>query len=116
MILFFKPPKNDKNFFWTKHAQEKMRYYQLSESRIKNLFYHYQRQEEGIVPGTIARMQTVGSRRRPTEIWMMGQPDANQPGRIKIITVWRYPGISKEKEVPVPEEIKKLFSQRFETQ
>jgi hypothetical protein len=110
MVFFFKPPQNDKKFFWTKHAQEKMRYYHLSESRIRNLFYHYHREEEGIVPGTMARMQTIGSQRRPTEIWMMGQPDPGQPGRIKIITVWRYPGVSKKREVPVPEDIRELLT------
>lgn len=95
-------PKNNQEIIWTRHAVAKMRQYNLSESRLKNLLKNPQRQERGIAQGTIALMQPAGTK-RPTEIWLMYQPR----GRVKkIVTAWRYPGVSQKKEVPVPAEIK----------
>lgn len=108
--MFFKPPKNDKEIIWTKHVIEKMKYYGLSESCLKMLVHRYQRQEQGIAPGTTALMRSAGTK-RPTEIWLMYQPFGQ---RKKIITAWRYPGISHKKEVPIPEEIlKELKAKEF---
>ncbi len=94
----FKPPKNTREIYWTKHAKEKMKFYNLSEKRLKKLLLYPERQELGIAPGTIAVMQTVGSKKRPTEIWLMYQ---NVKGKKKIITAWRYPGKSPIGQPPI---------------
>ena len=92
-----------KKFFWTKHAQEKMRYYQLVESRLKRIFRHPQRLEEGVAENTIAAMQRVGSPKHKYEIWIMYQVKGEI---IKIISAWRYPGKTKPGDrVPIPPEI-----------
>jgi hypothetical protein len=72
-----------------------MRQYNLSASRLKKLLKNPQHQEIGIVPKTIALMQSAETK-RPTEIWLMYQP----LGQVKkIITAWRYPGISSKKTI-----------------
>ena len=102
-MQFFKTPHNDQQLIWTKHAIEKMKYYQLSESCLKKLLKNYTRRETGIAMNTTALMMPVGSKRQ-TEIWLMYQ---EEDGKIKIITAWRYPGISPQKEIPLLEEIKR---------
>ena len=99
--MFFKRPKNSKEIIWTKHAIEKMKYYALSESRLRRLLKNYQRKEPGIAPETIALMGPAGTK-RPTEVWLMYEQIGK---RKKIITAWRYPGISPKKELPIPEDI-----------
>ncbi len=101
--MFFKYPRDDEHFVWTKHAIEKMKYYGLSEQKIRKLFYNHEREEEGIAPTTIALMNTAGSSKRPTEIWLMYQLVEGK--RVKIITAWRYPGVSKKQEIPIPDDI-----------
>ncbi|MCD6442193.1 hypothetical protein J7L24_01470 [bacterium] len=101
--MFFKYPQNDQRFIWTRHAIEKMKYYGLSEQKLRKLFYKHKREEEGIAPATIAIMNTVGSSKRPTEIWLMYQLTKDQ--KVKIITAWRYPGVSKKQEIPIPDDI-----------
>jgi hypothetical protein len=96
-------PKNTENIFWTKHSKEKMKFYGLSESKLKHLLLNPRRTEEGIAPKTIAIMQPAGTKKRPTEIWLMYQKTEK---RIKIITAWRYPAVSpKGKEIPIPRDI-----------
>lgn len=90
----FKYPKNSQDIVWTKNAKEKMRFYNLSESRLKKILFNPERKEKGIALGTIAVMQTTGSSKHPTEIWLMYQEINNKK---KIIAVWRYPGKS-----PIP--------------
>lgn len=95
---------------WTKHSIEKMRFYNLSENRLKRVLRNPQRKEEGIAPGTLAVMQRTGSRKRPTEIWIMYQiinsKLKSQNSKLRIISAWRYPGISPVgKEIPIPEDI-----------
>lgn len=88
------------NFVWTNHSKKKMKYYQLSESRVKRVINNPKRKELGIAPGTIAVMQPV-SPKHTSEIWVMYQKN-------KIITAWRYPGKSPIREpIPIPEEILK---------
>lgn len=88
---------------WTKHAAEKMRFYNLSENRLKRVFRNPDRKEKGIAPETLAAMQRTGSKKRPTEIWLMFQEAGK---KIKIISAWRYPGISPvNKPIPIPEDI-----------
>ena len=96
-------PKNSEQIIWTKHVLEKMRFYGLSENRLKRVLRNPSRKEEGIAPETLAVMQRAGSTKHPTEIWLMFQ---NNGKRIKIISAWRYPGISpKGKEIPIPRDI-----------
>lgn len=98
----FQLPKNDNRFIWTRHVIDKMRYYQLSPSRVKRLITNYERKEQGIAPNTIALGRRAGTN-RPTEIWVMYQPYGK---KIKIISAWRYPGISPKNEgAPIPEDI-----------
>ena len=89
---------------WTKHAKRKMRYYRLSETRLKRVLNNPKRKELGVAPGTVALMQSTGSKKHPTEIWLMYQ---NLKGnKIRIITAWRYPGKSPIRgPIPIPEEI-----------
>lgn len=101
----FRSPKNTEWFSWTKHSIEKMRYYGLSEQRVKRVLRNPDRVEEGIVPLTIAIMQSTGSKKRPQEIWAMFT--FLKSGKKRIISAWRYPGKSpKGKEIPIPEEIR----------
>jgi len=95
---------------WTKHSLMKMKYYGLSQQRIKRIIKNPERIEEGIVEKTIACMQTAGTSKHPYEIWMMYQmPKLKVKSilnntKIKIISAWRYPGKSP-KNNPIPEEI-----------
>jgi len=88
--------------YWTQHVKEKMRYYGLGEGRLRRILKSPSRQEKGIAPRTIALMQSAGTK-RPSEIWLMYQ----QIGRKKkMISAWRYPGISPKGEpIPIPEDI-----------
>lgn len=102
MFMKFKMIKDTQEFSWTKHAIAKMRFYGLTPNRIKKIFRKPERMEEGIVPETIAAMQRVGGKRK-TEIWVMWQKGKGD--QKKIITAWRYPGVSPMKQVPIPSEI-----------
>lgn len=110
----FKIPKNTEELVWTNHSIDKMKQYQLSEQRIRRVLHTPKRKEEGIAPNTIAIMQSTGSLKHPTEIWVMVQ-DINQPRRLKnkklrVISTWRYPGISPIRTVPnIPEEAWNAF-------
>jgi hypothetical protein len=114
-------------FYWTIHAKDKMRYYRLSESRVKRVINFPKRIEEGIAEDTVAMMQPGGSARNPYEIWVMVQRGsgnyskaktakekevANKLGlkekSLKVISAWRYPGTTKPGE-KLPEEILREF-------
>ena len=64
----FKLPRNTDKLYWTKHAIEKMKYYQLSEARLRRVLNNPKRKELGIAPNTIAVMQSVNLR-HSSEIW-----------------------------------------------
>ncbi|MEK7076595.1 MAG: hypothetical protein AAB967_00020 [Patescibacteria group bacterium] len=90
----------------------KMQYYGISEGRVKRIIRFPNRYEEGIVPDTIAVMQPAGTKRYQ-EIWVMyrivnrKKKLENRPGlsgQIKIITAWRYPGKSPERD-PIPSDV-----------
>jgi len=116
----FKIPKNTEQLVWTNHSIDKMKQYQLSEQRIRRVLHTPKRKEEGIAPKTIAVMQSTGTLKHPTEIWVMIQEIKNERGgikirnqqgknilskKIRIISAWRYPGISPIRTVPdIPEE------------
>jgi len=109
------------NLIFTRHAREKMRQYNLSESRLNRVLRKPDRKELGIAPRTIAIMQITGTKKHPTEIWVMYQkekskipirPSLRALGKsqkskvIKIISAWRYPGRSPIGEPPpIPEDV-----------
>ncbi len=108
-----------KKIHWTEHCKMKMRQYGLSKMKLMSLLRKPDRKEEGIATGTTALMsrcarsgvarQTNNSKfkyQKPAgEIWLMYQD--NKDFR-KIVSAWRYPGISKPGEsIPIPEDIKR---------
>ncbi len=105
--------------FWTEHSKIKMRQYGLSKQKLLNILSKPERREKGIAPGTMAAMRTnkiFGKpKRAPGEIWIMYK-DTHSTGSgqaiRKIISAWRYPGVSKPGEtIPIPEDIlKELLS------
>lgn len=108
MPIFKKP----KTLHWTHHAHTKMRYYQLSESRIKRVIHTPKRIEEGVAPKTMAMMQSAGSPKHPYELWVMIQ-DAGS--KRKVISAWRYPGITKIHDDISAGFLKKEFGEFSET-
>ncbi len=95
---------NQNKIFWTKHSKKKMREYNFSEKRVLRILRKPNRREEGIAPGTIAAMQITGTKKHPTEAWVMYMILKKIKG-IKIISAWRYPGRTPEGQRPViPEE------------
>jgi hypothetical protein len=134
----WKEPQNTDKYFWTKHVMLKMRYYGLSEQKIRSIIRSPFRKEEGIVKNTIAVMQptshqqvsvspgepasntTSKKKAWKSEIWVMFQLKNNKPTKkifqqvginllnnqkqFKIISAWRFPGVSPERN-PIPEEI-----------
>jgi hypothetical protein len=91
---------------WTRHSRKKMRYYCLSENKVKGILRDPDRKEVGIAPGTIAAMQISGTKKNPKEIWAMYQRIIVRKKRIiKIISSWRYPGRSPKGQMPeIPED------------
>lgn len=83
---------NKSMLYWTHHARAKMRFYGLSEARVKRVLHTPKRVEEGIAPKTVAMMQAVASPKHPYEIWVMFQ---DKRAERKVISAWRYPGITK---------------------
>jgi hypothetical protein len=69
----FKLPKNSEQFVWTNHSIDKMRQYGLSEQRVRSVLHTSKRKEEGIAPNTSAVMQSTGTKKNPTEVWVMYQ-------------------------------------------
>jgi hypothetical protein len=112
-----------KKIHWTEHSKLKMKQYGLSKQKLLGILSRPERREKGIVPGTLAVMKTNKvffrekkvtpasawkPRKAPGEIWIMYKDVkiATVPTR-KIISAWRYPGISKPgEEIPIPEDIK----------
>lgn len=89
-------------YIWTEHSKIKMRKYRLSESFIKRTIRHPNRIEQGIAgPSTVGAMK-IASTKKYSEIWVLYVPDNGS--QIKVISAWRYPGKSPEKD-PVPHDI-----------
>jgi hypothetical protein len=109
--MSFKIPKDDHKYRWTNHVIRKMQYYGLTPSRVLRVMRAPERTEDGVADGTLAAMQTAGTKARPWEIWVMwrdiGTPAGPfQVGKKVVITAWRYPGVSPVRErVPIPSEI-----------
>lgn len=124
----FKKPQDNETYSWTDHAAHKMLQYGLSADRLKRVIRFPARTEESVVEGTIACMQPTsvktvnGKKTWSQEIWVMYKVEKKPPktekkseldnyfkmfrpaGRLKIITAWRYPGVSPKRD-PVPQEI-----------
>jgi hypothetical protein len=105
---------------WTEHSKIKMRQYGLSQQKILGILRKPERVEQAIVPGLVAAMKTNKiffkekkidikkalwqPKRAPGEIWVMYKENDQER---KIVSAWRYPGISKPgEEIPIPEDIK----------
>lgn len=91
-----------------------MRHYRLSENRVLRILRKPDRKEEGIVEGTLANMQVTGSKKHPTEAWVM-YVILKKPKGVKIISAWRYPGRTPENQRPIiPEDVlQDLLKQGF---
>lgn len=109
---------------FTLHSQFKMKQYGLSEQRVRSVIRNPKRREVGIVSKTVAVMQPVSMKKVDgkevwkQEIWVMfvlknqKQKNGNQDGKMhnfiqqemRIISAWRYPGVSPKRN-PIPEEI-----------
>lgn len=114
--------KQDGKYLWTFHVRDKMKFYNISEGRIKRIIRHPKRIEDGVAPKTLAAMQPSDSKKYQ-EIWVMWQ-EVSKPkskskkliigdrGSVKIISAWRYPGKSPARN-PIPQsildEIRNLF-------
>jgi hypothetical protein len=99
--MFFRLLKNEKNILWTNHAKGKLIYYQLSGKRIKRVLRSPNRIEKGIADNTLAVMQIAGTKKHQSEIWVMYQTTKSKEGeKLRIISAWRYPGISPKREPP----------------
>ncbi len=121
-----------RKLFWTEHSKIKMRQYGLSKQKLLGILYRPERKEKGIVPLTVAVMKTnkiffkekkitlknawskpsAGWRKAPGEIWLMYKDIKKFR---KIISAWRYPGVSRPgEEIPVPEDIRKeILNNKF---
>ncbi len=100
------PLSQKEKIVWTNHSKDKMRYYRLSENRVLSILRKPGRKEEGIAEGTIAAMQPAGTKKNPKEIWMMYQVVKTRIKnqrfkKIKIISAWRYPGVTPLGERPI---------------
>jgi hypothetical protein len=111
--MLSKPPKNTEKYYWTGHAKYKMQYYGLSAQKILGVIRRPKRKEEGIVKNTIAVMQPISPKIIKNkevwkqEVWAMFQKVKSHgmnKNKIKIISAWRYPGMSPKKN-PIPDEI-----------
>ena len=98
--MLLKLPVSERKIVWTEHSKMKLRQYRFSEKRVLRIFRKPDRIEEGIAEGTFAAMQITGTKKHPTEAWMM-YIILKRPKGIKIISAWRYPGRTPLGERPL---------------
>ena len=109
-------------YHFTLHSEYKMREYHLPRQRVIRIIRSPRRTETGIVENTVAVMQPASTKRVDgremwtQELWVMykvlGQGKltksklerALNQSELKIISAWRYPGVSPERD-PIPSEI-----------
>lgn len=96
---------------FTAHARYKMTQYGLSEQKVRGIIHRPKRTEVGVIPQAVAMMQPVspkvvdGKEMWKQEIWVMYLLKKNTLNRqIRIISAWRYPGVSPKRS-PIPREI-----------
>ena len=121
--MFFKLPENTEKIHWTNHVKDKMKQYQLSEKRVLRILRKPERKEEGIAPRTVAAMQSSGTKKHPTEVWMMYQTvkvksKDQKFKKARIISAWRYPGrtpIGKKPTIPddILSELDQIIKNKF---
>lgn len=120
----FRRPKEDSRYAWTNHVVGKMLQYRISENLIKRVVRFPTRVEEGVAEETVAVMKPAEGVKKYSEVWVMyslaklknrkqetkypstgsGPKGNNQRPKITVITAWRYPGKSPERD-PIPEEV-----------
>lgn len=115
------------NYVWTNHAKFKMAFYNISENRVRRVIKTPLRVEEGIAENTVAFMQPTsyktknGKRTWNQELWVMATTAEREKEKVesrklkkgkklKIISAWRYPGVTKERG-ELPNEILKEIAQ-----
>jgi len=98
--MLLKISDSERKTIWTTHSKMKMRQYRFSEKRVLRISRKPDRIEEGIAPGTIAAMQITGTKKHPTEAWIM-YLILKKPKAIKVISAWRYPGRTPLGERPI---------------
>lgn len=92
---------------FTRHSEYKMRQYALSVQKVRGVIRNPKRREVGIVPKTVAVMQPISLKKEDgketwkQEIWVLYK---EEPKGKKIISAWRYPGISPKRD-PIPSDI-----------
>jgi hypothetical protein len=98
--MLLKSSEGQGKIAWTQHSKNKLRQYRFSEKRVLRIFRRPDRVEEGIAEGTVAAMQITGTKKHPTEAWIM-YVILKRPKGIKVISAWRYPGRTPAGERPV---------------
>jgi len=98
--MLLKSSEGQRKIAWTQHSKNKLRQYRFSEKRVLRIFRRPDRVEEGIAEGTVAAMQITGTKKHPTEAWIM-YVILKRPKGIKVISAWRYPGRTPKGERPV---------------
>ncbi len=114
--MFLKLPQDSERVAWTKHSKAKMRYYGFSDKRVLKILRKPDRVEEGIAEKTTAAMQITGTKKNPTEAWVMYRFKKRKQ-QIIIISAWRYPGRTPEGQRPIIpqdtlEELNKIIKQK----
>ncbi len=114
---------------FTAHARYKMTQYGLSEQKVRGIIHRPKRTEVGVMPQAVAMMQPVspkvvdGKEIWKQEIWVMFLKQSSKSKKqstrdsdqepsyllsahcsLKIISAWRYPGVSPKRS-PIPREI-----------
>ena len=102
-----KLPKDSDRLVWTQHIKRKMLFYGISASQIRSILRKADRIEKSIVKGLFVSMKENHKKNRQEELWLMYQVFVVAGlSKIKLISVWRYPGITeKGEEIKIPEEV-----------
>jgi hypothetical protein len=92
-----------------------MGFYRLSQGRVRRVLNSPTRVEEGVAPKTVAMMQPASLKRSmkgketwTQEIWVMVQDKGSQR---KVISAWRYPGITKPRSAVVIGLVRKEYDE-----
>jgi hypothetical protein len=86
-----------------------MRQYRLSEARVRRILHAPHRVEQGIAEGTTAMMQRSAGK-HPYELWVMVLDSTDER---KVISAWRYPGITTARE-PLPASVRSALTVAIE--
>lgn len=99
-----------------------MQFYRLSEQRVRRVLNFPYRIEKGIAPKTLAYMQPVSVKTKnkkkiwSSEIWVMTEEiKKNKSKLIKIISAWRYPGMTRPQNEKTLEILKQEYEEYLKT-